>query len=50
MPLGEKVDVEKLRKCINEFANIHSGIFAVIKKDDEGGFYKELQKEEIIDY
>ena len=33
MPLGEKVDVEKLRKCINAFANKHPGIFAVIKKD-----------------
>ena len=47
MPLGEKVDVEKLRKCINEFANKHPGIFTVVKKDDEGGFYKECQKENI---
>ena len=47
MPLGEKVDVEKLRKAIKEFANIHPGIFTIIKKDDEGHFYKECQKEEI---
>lgn len=36
MPLGEKVDVERLRKAINSFAEVHSGIFTIIKKDDEG--------------
>ena len=48
LPLGQNVDANKLKKCINEFANIHPGIFAIIKKDDEGGFYKEFQKEDIV--
>ena len=47
MPLGEKVDVEKLRAAIKAFADVHPGIFAIIRKDDEGGFYKEFKKDEI---
>ena len=47
MPLGEEVDVERLRKCINTFADKHPGIFMIVRKDDEGGFYKECTKEEI---
>ncbi len=44
MPLGDKVDVAKLKKAIKDFCEIHPGIFAVIKKDDEGHFYKEYHK------
>ena len=47
MPLGENLDIERLRNAINAFGDIHLGIFSVIKKDDEGHFYKELQKEKI---
>ena len=47
LPLGENIDVNKIRKCINEFANKHPGIFTIIRKDEEGGFYKEFLKEEI---
>ena len=47
MPLGEQVDVDRLRKAINEFANKHPGIFTVVRKDDEGAFYKEYRKETI---
>ena len=47
MFLGEGVDVEKLKKCIKEFAELHPGIFAIIKRDDEGNFYKIFEKAEI---
>ena len=47
LPLGENVDVEKLRKCIRDFFSQHPGLFMVVHKDVEGGFYKEYQKEEI---
>ena len=47
LPLGENVDAEKLRKCIREFFDKHLGLFTIIRKDEEGGFYKECQKEEI---
>ena len=47
MHLGPNVDPAVLKKCINEFAENHPGIFAIIKKDDEGQFYKEFLKENI---
>ena len=47
LPLGENLDVEKLRKCIRQFFDKHPGLFMIIRKDEEGGFYKEYQKEEI---
>ena len=47
MPLGDKVDAKKLENAINDFAKIHIGIFTIVKKDDEGGFYKEFHPEEI---
>ena len=47
LPLGENIDVDIIRKCINEFANKHPGIFTIVRKDDEGNFYKECLKEEI---
>ena len=49
LPLGDNLDVEKLKEAINKFASLHPGMFMVIHKDDEGGFFKELVKEEKID-
>lgn len=47
MELGENVDVKKLKEAINKFAHVHPGIFTILRKDDEGGFYKEFLEEEI---
>ena len=47
LPLGENIDVNKLRKAINKFFEKHPGIFTIVRKDDEGNFYKECLKEEI---
>ena len=33
MPLGDKVDVEKLKKAIKDFCEVHPGIFTIIKKE-----------------
>ena len=47
LPLGENIDANKLRKAINKFFEKHLGLFTVIRKDEEGNFYKECLKEEI---
>ena len=35
LPLGENIDVDIIRKCINEFANKHPGIFTIVRKDEK---------------
>ncbi len=47
LPLGEDVDAKKIEAAINEFSKVHQGIFTIIKKDDEGNFYKECHVEDI---
>ena len=44
MPLGEKADAEKLRKAIKAFADIHPGIFTIIRKMMKVAFIKSLKK------
>ena len=47
IPLGEEVDVDRLKVAIKGFGDVHPGLFTILKKDDEGHFYKQYQKEEI---
>jgi len=47
MELGEDVDVARLQKAIRSFAKAHPGMFAVIRKDEEGGFFKAFEPIEI---
>ena len=47
MDLGENLDVKKLQAAIKQFGESHPGLFMVVRKDDEGHFYKEFEKAEI---